>query len=240
MYLIRGLQLIFQPGLRRFVIIPFAINLSLFSVGIYLLINQFQGWLNYLMPDFPSWLSWLESLITWILWPAFVVLIFFVVFYSFSFVANLVASPFNGLLSEKTEKCLRGESIQDDALLPTWQIIKQSFHGEFHKMLHFLKWAALILIISVIPVINVVAPFLWFVFGAWMLALEYLDYPMSNHHRFFKDIKATARQNQFLTLGFGTALFGITSIPVLNFFAMPAGVAGATALWLEKVDQHEK
>jgi uncharacterized protein involved in cysteine biosynthesis len=31
-------------------------------------------------------------------------------------------------------------------------------------------------------------------------------------------------------LGLGTAVFLLTSIPVVNFFAMPAAVAGATKL----------
>ncbi|MEZ5582290.1 MAG: hypothetical protein R3F37_05475 [Candidatus Competibacteraceae bacterium] len=38
-----------------------------------------------------------------------------------------------------------------------------------------------LLVLFVIPGVNVIAPLLWLVFGAWMLALQYADYPMGNH-----------------------------------------------------------
>ena len=40
------------------------------------------------------------------------------------------------------------------------------------KLLYLLKWSVLILIISFIPVINIIAPPLWLVFGAWMLITD--------------------------------------------------------------------
>ena len=38
-----------------------------------------------------------------------------------------------------------------------------------------------------------------------------------------------------LALGFGLAALCMTLIPVVNFIAMPAAVAGATALWIERL-----
>ena len=47
---------------------------------------------------------------------------------------------------------------------------------------------------------------------------------------FFEDIKTYNRKNRMRSLGLGSAVFILTSIPIVNFFAMPVAVAGATRL----------
>ena len=230
----QGLTIITQPGIRRFVAIPLAINVSLFSLAIYFLVSMFSQWMEALMPDFPSWLSWLEDWLNWLLWPLFATLIFFIVFYSFTFIANLVAAPFNSLLAQKVEAVLGNNTTDSTPILPPWETIKKSIGSEIGKLFYLVKWSILIMIISFVPVINFAAPFLWLVFGAWMLALEYIDYPMSNHGHYFKEINQLAAAKKSLALGFGTGSFILTSIPVINFMAMPASVAGATALWIKQ------
>ena len=231
---LKGIKLITQPGIRRFIIIPLSINVVLFSTAIYFLVTLFDQAIAYLMPQFPDWLSWLESAISWILWPLFAVMIFFLVFYTFSFIANLIAAPFNSLLSEKVEAMLRGEPLSDSPSFPVWTTIKKSIGSEIGKLFYLLKWSVILLIISIIPVINVASPFLWILFGAWMLALEYLDYPMGNHGHYFKEINQQAVSKKTLSLGFGSGVFLLTSIPVVNFIAMPVAVAGATHLWVKQ------
>lgn len=233
-YALRGLRLLGRPQIRRFVLIPLSINVLLFGVAVYLLVSNFQGWLDALLPQFPGWLQWLESALEWLLWPLFALMIFFLVFYTFSFVANLVAAPFNGLLAEKTELMLNGESTEDLSLLPTWRMIMKSIGSEISKLLYLLKWSVLLLVISFVPVINIAAPPLWMVFGVWMLSLEYLDYPMGNHGHTFREINRQALSVRTRSLGFGSGLFVMTSIPLLNFLVMPAGVVGATLLWVER------
>ena len=53
--------------------------------------------INWLLSPLPGWLDWLR----YILWPLFAVAAVLVTFFTFSLVANLVASPFNGLLAER-------------------------------------------------------------------------------------------------------------------------------------------
>ncbi|MDH5472581.1 MAG: EI24 domain-containing protein, partial [Gammaproteobacteria bacterium] len=124
---------------------------------------------------------------------------------------------------------------------PPWKTIQKSISSEIGKLFYLLKWSIMIVIISFIPVVNMGAPFIWIFFGAWMLALEYLDYPMGNHGHYFREINQLARSKKTLSLGFGSGSLILTSIPVINFIAMPASVAGATALWVEEVKkQHER
>jgi len=60
---------------------------------------------------------------------------------------------------------------------------------------------------------------------------------MANHNKFFKDINKQAITKRSLSLGFGGGVMLFTSIPVLNLIAMPAGVAGATSLWVKHGEQ---
>jgi CysZ protein len=236
-YPLKGLRIIAKPEIRRFVIIPLSINIVLFTIAILLLFNMFDQWMQSLLPDFPSWLSWLEDWIIWIIWPLFASMILFVVFYSFTFIANLIAAPFNSLLSEKVELMLKNQPLNQTPSYPSITTIKQTLTSEASKLVYLLQWSIVILIVSLIPVINIIAPVLWFVFGAWMLALEYIDYPMSNHGYYFKDINRQANSEKALSFGYGCGALLLTSIPILNFLAMPAAVAGATALCITQGDQ---
>jgi CysZ protein len=235
-HILKGLKLIALPGLRRFVLIPLSINIITLGGATYYLFVKFNDWMDQLMPDFPSWLSWLETAISWIMWPLFSSMILLVIFYSFTFVANLIAAPFNSLLAEKVEKLVTGKPLSDGPSYPTLEQIKRSLGSEVGKLIYFLKWWVVLLIFTLIPGINLAAPFIWVIFGAWMLSLEYLDYPMSNHNKFFKDINKQAMSKRSLSFGFGGGVLLITSIPFVNLIAMPASVAGSTALWVEHRD----
>ena len=107
-------------------------------------------------------------------------------------------------------------------------------------MAYFIAWSVPFLVLFIIPGVNLAAPILWFIFSAWMLALEYCDYPMGNHGIPFRDQRRLLRKHGLLNLGFGTATLVATSIPIVNLFAMPAAVAGATALWLENMREHRE
>ena len=105
--------------------------------------------------------------------------------------------------------------------------------NELRKLLYILAWSLPLLVLFVIPVVNVAAPALWLLFGAWTLAVEYMDYPMGNHDLRFVEQRRRLRERRLLSLGFGGAVTVTTMIPVVNFFVMPAAVAGATALWVD-------
>ncbi len=228
-YVFTGLSLITRKGIRPFVLVPLLINTVLFSGGIWLAKSQFEYWMSRLLP---GWLSWLE----WLLWPLFAVLIIFVIFYAFSILANLIAAPFNSLLAERVEASLYGRPIPE---FQGWKsipgLIVRTFRSELGKLWYMGKWFVLLLILTVIPGVNVVSPVLWTLFGAWMLAIEYVDYPMGNHNLFFREELAALKKNRTEALGFGGLLSLLTVIPVVNFLVMPVGVAGATAMWVKRL-----
>jgi CysZ protein len=225
-----GFGLLFKPGIKRFMLIPFIINLGLFSLATKLLSDQLDIWLEKLLPD---WLSWLE----WLIWPLFAIAMFLIVFYTFTVIANLIAAPFNSLLSARIEAMLTGQKPEDINSDSFFRLMTRTMKSEVQKILYAIKWFIPLIIITIIPGINIVAPFLWILFAIWFFALEYNDYPLANRGHFFEEVKIYNRKNRMRALGLGTAVFLLTSIPFVNFFAMPVAVAGATKL-TTKIDNN--
>ncbi len=233
-YLMRGLNLITKPGIRPFVLIPLVINILVFSLLIWLGIDQFELLMDRFLPGDESWLSWLR----WLLWPLFAIAILLIVFYTFTVIANLIAAPFNGLLAEKVERYLGGEPLQQTGGMK--QLMKDvipSLLSELRKMVYFLLRAIPLLLLFVIPLVNLAAPFLWLAFSAWFLALEYGDYPMANHGLAFKEQHRRLKQTRLTALVFGGSLTLMMMVPLLNFLAMPAAVAGSTVFWHERLKE---
>ncbi|MGH8120148.1 MAG: EI24 domain-containing protein, partial [Gammaproteobacteria bacterium] len=97
---------------------------------------------------------------------------------------------------------------------------------------YFALRAVPLILLFFIPLLQFAAPFLWLLFGAWLLALEYLDFPMGNHGLAFPEQKNRLQQKRRLALGFGAGIFTLTMIPIANFLAVPVGVCAATRLYI--------
>lgn len=230
-YAFRGFSLMNRPGIRRYVVIPLLINTLLFGGVIWYGSEEFSRFLDWMLPD---WLDWAR----WLLWPVFAVTALVVVFYTFTVVANLIGAPFNALLSEKLEAQLTGRPLPENRGWGSQAAsIVTAVANEFRKLLYLILWAVPLLLLFLMPGINLAAPLIWGVFSAWLLALEYGDYPMGNRDMKFRDERALLGRHKGLALGFGSAIMLLTIIPILNFLVMPVGVTGATALWVERLSQ---
>ena len=227
-YLLRGFSLITRPELRRFVLVPLLVNIIIFSLLAWFGASQFQGLIDWLLPE-TSWLSFLR----WLLWPLFALTMLLVIVYSFTVLANLIAAPFNSQLAEQVELILSGSPPKQASSSVLANLIP-TIKSELGKLAYFLIRAIPLLILFIIPGVNILAPFLWLLFNAWFLALEYTDYPMANNSLRFKEQHMRLKRTRLTSLGFGGAATLLMMIPILNFLAMPAAVAGATVFWHEQ------
>ena len=227
--LARALSLLNNPGVRIYVIIPLTINLLLFGALVWYGYSQFNVLVEWLMSFVPAFFDFIE----WLIWIFFGMLAAITVFFSFTPVANIVAAPFNALMSEKIEIALTGKAVSSEISFTRMAI--DAIGSQLRKLVYIMFWALGLFLVSLIPVLNLVAPVLWIVFGSWLLSLEYFDYPMGNHDLVFAEQKKRLGERRGIALGFGGAVMIMTSIPIINFFAMPVAVAGATLLWVEQL-----
>lgn len=223
--LFAGIRLLVRPRIRRFVLIPLLINTALFAAATVLGVDWLDGLLDRTLPD---WLAFLE----FIIWPLVALTALVISFFAFTLVANFLGAPFNGFLAEAVADRLGGAPVGGAF---RWRRLPLetagALLGEVRKLAYFALLGLPLLLLFVIPGLQIIAPAAWFLFGAWALCVEYADYPLGNAGLAFPRQRATLRSHRALALGFGAGVALMTSVPVLNFFAMPAAVAGATVMW---------
>ncbi|GAJ78824.1 LOW QUALITY PROTEIN: sulfate transporter, CysZ-type [Vibrio sp. JCM 18905] len=227
-YFLYGIQLALAPKIRRFVILPLLANILLVGGAIFYLFSNLNIWIEDWIGQLPEFLSWL----TYILWPLLALTILATFSYFFSTLANFIAAPFNGLLAEKWKSTR--DKKNDDGFTAVLKDVPRVLAREWRKLLYILPKAIGLFLLLLIPALGqTVGPFLWFIFTAWMLAIQYCDYPFDNHKIPFNDMRYKLKQKQGKAYGFGGVLVSVfTTIPILNLIVMPVAICGATAMWV--------
>lgn len=230
-YLARGFGLLTAPGLRRYVIVPIVVNIVLIVALVSVLGWQINAWLDTWLADLPGWLAWLEDVLWWLA----MIICTLALCYLFTLLANLIASPFNGMLSARVEKLHTG--CEPNSGMSIAGEMWDGLTGELRRLRYYASRAVILGLISLvllfIPIANLAIAPMWFVFGAFMLAFEYLDQPMANHGMVFDDKMRCLYARSWRHLGFGSVVTVATAIPLANLVVMPAAVIGATLLYIE-------
>ena len=222
-----GLKLAFSPNLRRYIIMPAAIGILIFSVTLMLLVMPLAGNANdWLQHNLPNWLNWLHGILLILVYIALGLAGFWVS----SMLVTLVAAPFLGQLAEATWALSQPNSAGQEAprLLAS---IGPSMLRELHKLRYHLPRLLGLLLLSFIPLLNAVMPLVWLGFSAWLMAVQFADYASENQHHDFKFTLQQLAQARGRALGFGACASFTLAIPFLNFLAIPAAVVGGTLLW---------
>ncbi|TFH90778.1 sulfate transporter CysZ [Vibrio ouci] len=230
-YFFHGIELALTPGIRQFVLMPLLANVILVGGALFYLFSNLNIWIEQLIGQLPDFLSWLSYL----LWPLLVLTILATFSYFFSTLANFIAAPFNGLLAEKVEEHLTQKKVNEDGMLAVIKDTPRILAREWRKLVYVLPKAIGLFLLLLIPALGqTVGPILWFVFTAWILAIQYCDYPFDNHKVTFNDMRYSLKQKQGKAYGFGVLVSVFTTIPVLNLIVMPVAVCGATSMWVNE------
>ncbi len=234
-----------RPRLIFYILIPFLINVAVFSGAVYLGMEFFGSTVVEYIPQGEAW-YW--ALFSWLLWVVAVLLTAILVFFSFTVVGNLIASPFNDLLSERTETLLTGREIDENFSLSRFfsDAIK-SLLMEARKMWVFVLVMVLILPLNLLPGIgNAIYTLLAISLTLFFLCVEYLSFVMVRKGHFFSDQRRFIFSRKSLMLGYGCGVLVMLAIPFFQFFCIPLAVIGATRLWcdemattMEELRQHQ-
>lgn len=229
-YFLQGWRLITQKGLRRFVVMPIVINIVLLIAIFWLMMGQVGHFAAWAVSFVPDWLDWLS----YVIYALAVITLLVIYFFIFNLLAGFIAAPFSGILAEKVEIMLTGEKLNDAGMLDlvkdTPRIVKREWQKFVYSFPKFLGLFAL----SFVPGIGqTVIPPLFFLYGAWMAAIQYCDYPFDNHKIAFMKMRYQLGEKRALNLTFGGLVSLCTFVPFLNFIIIPVAVCGATALWVD-------
>ncbi|HBO38898.1 MAG TPA: sulfate transporter CysZ [Pasteurellaceae bacterium] len=228
-YFVMGWHLITQQGLRRFVIMPILLNILLLTGLFWLFISRIDLMIDSIMRFIPDWLSWLNS----ILFLLAITMLLLLFYFTFTTLSGFIAAPFNGLLAEKVEKMLTGESIVDTNLTDFMKDIPRMLAREWQKLIYSLPKFIGLFLLSFIPLVGqTIIPPLVFLFTVWMMAIQYCDYPFDNHKIAFHTMRFKLAENRTQSLTFGALVTFCTFVPFVNLVVIPVAVCGATAMWV--------
>ena len=214
-----GLSLAMSPKLRRFIVMPFVLGLIIATSASYWLVATVEGWLAV---DADSVWRWIVTPLLWLValigsgWLA-------------ALLAALISAPLLSHLALKVDALTNSDAEMPNEDSLSIEVV-QSIGREFSKWQYHLPRLLGLLLLTVVPIINLVAPFLWVLFGAWMTSVQFSDYRNENLKQDFVVTLHQLKQDRCMSLGFGICCFFALSIPLLNFVVVPVAVVGGTLL----------
>ncbi|MGH1441011.1 MAG: sulfate transporter CysZ [Cellvibrionaceae bacterium] len=233
-YFVRGMGLLTQSGMKRYVLVPILANVAVFFVLTAMLIQYFSSvtdWFNGLL-SFWSWLAYLATFIATLLSGVIFFTILLIYGYSFNIITNIIAAPFYGLLAEKIEARLNGAVFPSESFS---SMAARTLKREVVKLWYFttrgIAVAIGLFLLAFIPFVNLSVPFLALLWGAWVMTLQYVDYPADNNKLAFTEVRQRLKKCSYSTTGLGSTIMLGSMIPVVNIFVMPIAVAAGTLYW---------
>jgi CysZ protein len=217
-----------HPRLWKYVLVPFLINLLVFSLAVYFGLDFFNQTVVGMVPSGEAW-YWVA--LYYLAWVIAVLLTMVLVFFSFTVVGNLISSPFNDLLSERTEEEVMGSAHGESF---RWSAVGRILLDESKKMAIFVLLMVLLLLLNLIPGFGTLAySILSFLLTVFFLVIEYTGYVFGRKGGRFRDQRRFIRGRRFMAFGFGVGVLCLLAIPLLQFFCIPFAVVGATLLWCD-------
>jgi CysZ protein len=231
-----GHFVIANPRLLLYVIIPFLINTVVFAGAVWFGFDFFEETVKAMIPQGDAW-YWV--VLYYFLWVVAIIATAVVSFFLFAVIGNLIASPFNDLLSEKTELMITGNQKDEPFRLRTF--LRDSLHILLDDLLKIAAFVAGMLVLFVLFLLPAVGPalyaFLSAIWTALFLVIEYTGFIFARHKLKFRDQRQFIRQRKLASLGFGLGALCLLAVPFLQFFTIPLGVIGAVQFWYDSTQK---
>lgn len=233
-------KFILKNELSWFYIMPLVINLLLFLATVYGSGFLTEGITNWVLERFglEKGGEYYES-VGVIIWWFFYVIIKLMSWIIFHFISGgvmlILLSPVLAYLSERTEKILKGNVYSFNLNL----FIKDAGRGAIlavrNTILQLIIMAAIILL-TLIPLIQFITPFLLFIVAAYYYGFSFMDYTCERRRLTLKESMRFMRNNKGLTLANGSVFACVIMLPwigglLAGFVAINSVVAATIAVY---------
>lgn len=242
-YAVRGMRFVYvkHPKLARYWLFP--VLITAFALG-----GVFYGAASYnedigaaLWSLFPEswneatgWVGGLLSAVRWVVELVAAILIVLLGLVLVLLLSSVVAAPFNDALSEAVEHILIGKPAPPFSFGRMLADIVRTVRLELGKALLYLAIVGPMFLASFfIPGVGQVISLVGFALTAVYLGIDYVDWPAARRDWSVGDRVAFTRRQLPAVAGFGTGVWVLLFIPLVNLLFMPAAVAGGTMLFIE-------
>ena len=230
--MLEGLQILWRRDIRWLVVIPLLINIFLFASATGFAANWLQSWITTITTSVPDWLQWLA----WIIWFLFAILALAIYAFTFTILANLIGSPFYGVIAQRVIASEVGDDqsnvLAESGLLSgAWDSLIRELQLIGYFLPRTLVVGIVTVMLSFIPVLNLLAPIIAGTWAAWCLCLQYLDYAADSQGVTFLALRKKVSDNRLNSMGFGLSAMLASAIPLVNLVMLPASVVAGSLLW---------
>lgn len=222
----------FSIMMKDKVIILFSLAPILVGVLLYYFLGQliftdFLDWINGLVVSKVS-SEGLGKIIGYLITATLSVVMYFAVSWTFVMIVSLIASPFNDIISNRTEKSLLGEVPEsiDKSLSRLIKRIGFTLINELKKISFILTMTIIALVLNFIPVLAPVS----FILSALLLATSFIDYSWSRKDKKFGECLIDIRKSFISYTISGSIFIGLIAIPLVNLITLPFAVVYFTVL----------
>ena len=249
-YALRGMRFVYfqHPKLARYWVFPILITgLALVAVfyGAGSYYDDLGGALWSFFPDswneVTGWVGGLLSALRWIIELIAGILLTLLGLVLVLVLSSVVAAPFNDALSEAVEIILTGEPAPPFSFSHMVADVVRTIRLELLKVLVYLAVVGPMFVASFfIPGLGQLISLFAFALTAVYLGIDYVDWPAARRDWSVGDRLTFTRRQLPAVAGFGTGVWVLLFIPLVNLFFMPAAVAGGTMLFLALADSPQK
>jgi CysZ protein len=225
-----------HPKLLRYALAPFVINVVVFSAILYFADAYFSHFVDeYLIYGEAWWWKILE----WIAHALVLMVILVISFFTFTAVGNLIAAPFNDVLSEKTEHMICG-TISEEPF--SFRIMLReavrSLGDEVKKLSLFSGAMGILFIVNFIPFAGPpVFALCSILLTLYFLVIEYTGFVCSRKRVGLVRQRVFIRTHRAQALGFGVAVMLALMVPLVQLFTIPLAVVAATHFCVANMDK---
>lgn len=223
-----------RKGLKRFFVIPFFLNIVLLSSLVYLSFSVIYPFLQGLLPQGDAWYL---SALRWAASPVLLLTLAVITVLLYSITGNIIAAPFNDLLSARVETLVSGENFDEKFSIAAFSGDMMRMTGNVFKLLlMMIAFNIAILFFNFLPLFgSVLYAALNFLSTMFFLGFQFFDFPLERRRLVFRDKLRVVWEYRYMNMGLGLGFFLISIIPLLGFLGLNLGTVGGTMLFIENI-----
>lgn len=225
--------LLARPRLWNLILAPLVLNGLLFVGLLFGGWTFFSGWLEGLLGRGEG-LAWYWATLVWLARILFWAIVLVAVYFVFTPVALLIASPFNDLLAERTER-EHGFGLPEDGrglLRTVAEEAAFAVGAEARRLLFFGAVFVGLLALQLLPLLGALLYLAGgFAFSVWAAGYEFISYAADRRHLGLAEKRERLGRDRPLALGFGLATFLLLLVPFLNVLVVPVSAIGGSLLF---------
>jgi len=227
--------LIRKPGLKRFAVLPIIANAILYGVVVILGIYFVAAWEPHVGPWNFGWgigsllaksLNWAFGTLKWVIG---IPLMLTIIYFTFTVVGMVAASPLNDLLSDRVERSVCGTT--NNASLPLGKMAVLVSLSFFDSLVIVLKQAAISLLVLPLLLVPVIGFLPLLLVTGYYTGLGFVDVAIARNHLRGNHKQAMIQDRRWEILGLGLTMELLFFIPFVGLLILPIGVTAGTLLY---------